>query len=247
METVIDHINENHANESGKYVKNIIFGGLDGIITTFSIIAASYGAGFEIKVIIIMGIANLIADGISMGMGDFLSSYYENLYIISEKEKEEKEYDVSNGYEVNEMIELYKNEGLDEEDAKGIVDIIKKPKYKDFFIKNMVYYELDLEIPPENFRKINMKEGSVTFISFSIFGFIPVLTYIIFYGAGSLNKNLIFGVTCFITCISMFMLGFSQAKITKQNGIKYGFMMLVNGSLAALCAFSIGYGLESLI
>ena len=65
-----------------------------------------------------MGIANLIVDGISMGMGDFLSSYYENLYIISEKEKEEKEYDVSKAYEVNEMIELYKNEGLDEEDVR---------------------------------------------------------------------------------------------------------------------------------
>ena len=50
------HIESNHAQSSGKYIKNIFFGGLDGIITTFSIIAASFGAGFEIKMIIIMGI-----------------------------------------------------------------------------------------------------------------------------------------------------------------------------------------------
>ena len=49
-----NHIKENHANSSGKYIKNIVFGGLDGIITTFSIIAASYGADFQIKLIIII-------------------------------------------------------------------------------------------------------------------------------------------------------------------------------------------------
>ena len=63
------------------YVKNIIYGGLDGIITTFSIIAAAVGANLEMKTIIAMGVANLIADGLSMGLGDYLSSHFENKYI----------------------------------------------------------------------------------------------------------------------------------------------------------------------
>ena len=57
---------------------------MDGIITTFSIIAAAVGASLDMKVIITMGVANLIADGISMGLGDYLSSTFEYKYIISE-------------------------------------------------------------------------------------------------------------------------------------------------------------------
>lgn len=242
---LVEHIKENHATSTGKYIKNIVFGGLDGIITTFSIIAASYGADFEIKLIIIMGVANLIADGISMGLGDFLSSYYENLYILSEFDKESYEYDNLYDYEVKEMVELYENEGIEKDDAKSIVSIISKPKYKDFFLKKMVSMELDLEVPDKNFKKINAKEGLTTFFSFLGFGFIPIFSYLMFYAGNSDNKNQIFGVTCFITALSMFLLGYIQAKITKQNGIKYGFMMLINGSFAATCAFSIGYGLES--
>lgn len=238
------HKNERHAKESGKYVKNIVFGGLDGIITTFSIIAAAYGANFENKLIIIMGVANLIADGISMGLGDFISSYYENLYILSERDKELYEYENNTIYEINEMIELYENEGLEKEDAKQIVYTIGQPKYKDYFIKTMVKYELDLEVPSDNFKIQNLKEGAITFLSFISYGFIPVLTYIIYYVSSNKNKNEVFIISCFITALSMFTLGFFQAKITNQNGVKYGLMMLFNGSLAATSAFLIGYALE---
>mgnify|MGYP003686470551 FL=1 len=142
-----NHLQENHAESTGKYIKNIVFGGLDGLITTFSIIAASFGADFEIKLIIIMGVANLIADGISMGFGEFISGYYENLYILSETEKEIFEYENNKDYEIDEMIELYKEQGINNEDSKKIVDIISIPKYKNYFIKTMVNYELDLDIP----------------------------------------------------------------------------------------------------
>jgi len=239
-----NHIETEHALLSGRYIKNIVYGGLDGIITTFSIIAASYGAGFELKLIIIMGVANLIADGFSMGLGDFFSSYFENLYILSEKEKEEYEYINNNEYEVNEMVELYEQQGLEHEDAQKIVDIVAAPKYQSYFIKTMVNYELGLEIPEGDYTKQNMKEGSITFGSFVSFGFIPVLPYIIFYSSGYDQQTNIFIIDCFITSIAMFFLGYTQAKITKQSKIKYGAIMCINGSFAALCAFLIGFGLE---
>lgn len=238
------HIENAHASLSGRYIKNIVYGGLDGIITTFSIIAAAYGADFEMKMIVIMGVANLIADGFSMGLGDFFSSYFENLYILSEKQKETHEYIHNKQYEVNEMVELYENQGLEQDDARKIVDIIAQSKYQSFFIKTMVNYELGLEIPGEDHTKESMKEGSVTFLSFISFGFIPVLPYIIFYSSSYEEHNNIFIIDCFITSIAMFFLGYTQAKITKQPKIKYGAIMCINGSFAALCAFLVGFGLE---
>ena len=87
-----EHIEANHASKNAKYIKSIVYGGLDGIITTFSIIAAAVGASLEMKYIISLGIANLFSDGLSMGLGDYLSSHFENKYINSEKAKEEHEY-----------------------------------------------------------------------------------------------------------------------------------------------------------
>ena len=145
------HLEAHHASSKAKYIKNVIFGGIDGIITTFSIIAACYGSKLEIKYIIAMGFANLVADAFSMGFGDFISSLFESKYIISEREKETWEYENNRGYELNEMIELYKKEGIEEQDSKKIVEILTyNDKYKDFFIKSMVNMELGLEIPEDN-------------------------------------------------------------------------------------------------
>jgi VIT1/CCC1 family predicted Fe2+/Mn2+ transporter len=55
-----------------KFLKAAVYGANDGIVTTFAVVAGVAGAGLPVKVIIILGIANMIADGVSMGIGDFL-------------------------------------------------------------------------------------------------------------------------------------------------------------------------------
>ena len=235
------HLEDQHASKNAKYVKNIIYGGLDGIITTFSIIAAAVGASLEMRLIIAMGVANLIADGISMGVGEYLSTTFENKYISSEKAKEEHEFDNNHDYEVEEMIELYQNEGLDLEDAKEIVNIYtSKDKYKPLFIKNMMAMELGLEINDDDPR-IN---GLVTFVAFLIFGFVPVLFYIIFYFSDYHDYNSIFIINCFITIITIFILGIVQAKITKQPLFISALKLTMNGVIASSMAFLIGWGIE---
>jgi vacuolar iron transporter family protein len=55
-----------------KYLKSAVFGASDGIITTFAIVAGVMGAGLAVEIILILGLANMVADGISMAVGDFL-------------------------------------------------------------------------------------------------------------------------------------------------------------------------------
>lgn len=242
-DTLTTHLEEDHAGSSAKYVKNIIYGGLDGIITTFSIIAAAVGASLEPKYIISMGFANLLADGISMGLGDYISSTFENKYILSEKKKEENEYVCNNSYEIQEMEELYQKEGLSEEDSKTIVDVLKsKPEYKPLFIRYMLKMELGLELPDEDDNP--KKDGMVTCLSFITFGFIPVLFYLIFYLSNYHNYNAQFIIISFITIISLFGLGWFQARITKQNVFRGGSIMVSMGVIASSVAFLIGWGIE---
>ena len=60
-----------------KFLGEFIYGSIDGIITTFSIVAGSIGGGLSKKVIIILGLSNVISDGFSMGISRYLSSSAE--------------------------------------------------------------------------------------------------------------------------------------------------------------------------
>lgn len=235
------HIEENHASKNAKYIKSIVYGGLDGIITTFSIIAAAVGASLEMKYIISLGIANLFSDGLSMGLGDYLSETFENDYIKSERDKEIHEYEVNRDYEIQELKELFEEEGLQKEDSEKIVDILaSKEEYKDVFIKYMLSLELGLELGDQD-PKVN---GLITFFSFIIFGSVPVLFYVIFYLFNYDNYESIFIINCFVSMITMFGLGVFQAKITKQNKVKGGLLVMFNGIVASSVAYLVGYSIQ---
>lgn len=70
---VVDKI-KSHFEE---YLREFVYGGIDGAITTFAVVAGATGAGFSATVVIVLGVANLIADGLSMGVGSYLSSKSE--------------------------------------------------------------------------------------------------------------------------------------------------------------------------
>lgn len=60
-----------------RYLGEFVYGAIDGTVTTFAVVAGAAGAGLNSKVIIILGIANLIADGFSMGASSYLSDKSE--------------------------------------------------------------------------------------------------------------------------------------------------------------------------
>lgn len=56
----------------GHYLRDIVYGGLDGVVTTLAIIAGTAGAALEPRIGLILGVANLVADGLSMGASNYL-------------------------------------------------------------------------------------------------------------------------------------------------------------------------------
>ena len=59
------------------YLSEFVYGGLDGAVTTFAVVAGATGARFDTKILLVLGFANLIADGFSMGVGSYLSTKSE--------------------------------------------------------------------------------------------------------------------------------------------------------------------------
>ncbi|MCR4327654.1 MAG: VIT1/CCC1 transporter family protein [Nanoarchaeota archaeon] len=105
----------------GKYLKSGVYGGLDGIITTFAIVAGVVGAGLSSSVILILGFANLIADGISMAVGDYLSTKSQGEYYKKDAKKvlaliaKNKKY--KKGIMLNDELELVFDKARPEKNA----------------------------------------------------------------------------------------------------------------------------------
>jgi len=83
---------EAHQSEGG-LLKPIIFGGLDGILTSFAIVAGAAGGNLAPEVVLVLGFSNIFADALSMGVGEFLSSKANNEWILSERAREAWEMD----------------------------------------------------------------------------------------------------------------------------------------------------------
>ncbi len=232
----------------GDVIKSIVFGGLDGIITTFAIVAAVAGASLDIRVIILLGFSNLLADAVSMGLGDYLSSSAELDYQRQERKKEMWEFTNDPEGEKGEMIELYVDKlGFSEEDARKVIDIYtSKPEYADAFVDHMCTVELEFMPPGDDENPA--WDGFVTFCSFIIFGSVPMWLYVIFFLAGYEDPDsdgVRFAVACVVTALTLFALGYVKATITKMgNAFKSGSLMMLNGSLAAASAYLVGWGLE---
>lgn len=234
---------ENHGGAGAEMIKSIVYGGLDGIVTSFAIIASVYGANMSAAVVLISGFSKLVGDALSMGLGDAISEHAEQRYIKGERQREQLEYTNMPEEEIEEMVRIYEKKGFTREEASEVMRLMtKKPEYTNYFIDHMMIQELDLVVPDEGDNPL--KNGAVSFISFVIFGAIPLIPYIFFYISDYDNKGGQFGIACAFTVVTLFMLGVSQALLIRQPWLKQGLLMILNGSLAAASAFLIGWGIQ---
>ncbi len=229
-----------HFSSKGRYLKSGVYGGLDGIITTFAIVAGVIGAGLSSTIILILGFANLIADGISMAMGDYLSIKSEGEYYNTEKGIEKKEAFENPKMEKRSLKSILFKKGFNIKDAEKISTLISKNKK--YQVEIMLHEELGLL--HENVHP--MRNASVTFFSFFIFGVVPLLFFLV----GSIFNTPItnaFLWASLLSGISMFSLGAIKSRITKKNWIKSGGETLLIGGIAATAAYFVGDLLSKII
>lgn len=237
----IANATEQHKLGQGKYIKSIVFGGLDGIITTFAIVAGVNGADLNADFVLVLGFANLLADGISMGFGDAISSQAELDYESGEVKREKWEFDNFPEGEVKEMMEIYTSKGVSEEDARIILTTMSK--YPDFFVEHMCVQELEIMAPSGDENPAI--DGLVTFASFLVFGFVPLFAYIILYTV-DVSSGVEFAVSCIFTVVTLFALGFVGAHLsggTQAGKLRNALKTLANGVIAAGSAYLVGWAL----
>lgn len=228
-----------HHKTQGQYIKSMVYGGLDGIITTFAVVAGVAGAKLEVMIVLILGFANLIADGLSMAVGDYLSTKAEMEFAQMERLREAWEVDNFPEGEKKEMVELYMDKGIAEEDATSMVAVLSK--YREAFIDVMMVEELGILQETES----PLKNALVTFFSFGIFGVVPLIIFVVTRWLPGLLVDS-FLIATVLTAATLFILGAVKARFTGMNWIKAGAEMLLVGGMAAAAAYGIGAALGNL-
>ncbi len=230
---------ETHQTAGGQYIKSAVYGGLDGIITTFAVVAGAAGASLGSGVVLILGFANLVADGLSMAIGDYLSTKAEQEYQEAERRREQWEIDHFPEGEKKEMIELYTAKGIPAEDARRIVEILAQhPKA---WAEVMLVEELGIVESDSS----PLANGLVTFCSFALFGLIPLLSYVLVRWVPLLSTYR-FAAACAATAFTLFVLGMAKVRLTGRSWILSGLETLTVGGIAAAAAYAVGVLLRGL-
>ena len=228
-----------HHEQSGGRLKGIVFGGLDGILTSFAIISGSVGANLGPVAMLALGVSNVLADALAMGAGEFLSSNSYNSYVRKEREREAWELQNYPAGEIAEMVELFVARGMSREDAEFVIQ--RMAKYKDFFVDLMMTEELSLPVPGDDDMLDSLKDGFTMFVSFTIFGMLPIIGFVV---AGALVPGLehvqLFYVACGITALNLVALGAFKARFHDKQYLRSGLETLALGGACAAVAYYVG-------
>lgn len=226
-----------HQRFGGTYIRDLVYGANDGIITTFAVVAGVAGASLSSTIVLVLGFANLLADGLAMALGNYLGTKSEADYITSERAMESWEIDHLPQEETAEIREIYRHKGFSGKDLDHAVSIITADKTR--WLNEMMTSELHL-IP--EFDAHPAKKGLATFIAFTTAGVLPLIPYVfshVFnYSLDARRYSLI------ATGIALFLVGSARTIITRRHPLRSGLEMLFVGGLAASAAYLVGYLLD---
>ncbi len=222
------------------YLKDFVYGAIDGAITTFAVVTGVAGAGLSSGVVIVLGLANLLADGFSMGVSNYLGTRAENQRIDSARAEEHREIQSYPDGEREEVRQIYERKGFSGEQLEMAVEVITADRER--WVDTMIQEEHGLSLTPVN----AWVAGSVTFGAFLLVGVIPLLTFL----ANWLMPGVIetpFMWSVLLTLVSFFVVGAFKGRYVNHSWYWSGLETLAVGAVAAGIAYGVGVLLRGLV
>lgn len=232
-ERELTHSEAHHHQTGGKYLADVIFGANDGVVTTFAVVAGASGAGLPAFVVVVLGLANLLADGLSMGLGNYLGQKSERDYQRRQRQREEDEVARLPDVETEEVAAVFRRWGFTGAALTEATRAITSDPTR--WVNFMMREELDIiEDQPAS----PARRGLATFLSFAAIGLLPLLPFLFgFYGPNTMLGSVA------ITAAALFIVGAARSLITVQTWYWGGIQMLGVGGIAAATAYLVGFAI----
>ena len=222
------------AGPTHNYLRDWIYGGIDGSVTTFAVVTGVVGAQLSPWIILILGFANLFADGFSMAASNFLGTKAE---LDDWRRLEAIEYrhiDLEPEGELEEVKQIFQLKGFDGEDLRRMVELVTSDRQR--WVRTMLTEEYGL---PREVRSPWIAALS-TFTAFVVCGLVPLLPYLLGFPQ-SLRMSIIMTATVF------FAIGSAKSKWSTTSWWQSGLTTFLVGAIAASLAYTTGLLLKTLL
>jgi VIT1/CCC1 family predicted Fe2+/Mn2+ transporter len=225
---------------ANKYQAEFIYGGIDGSVTTFAVVAGATGAHFNTNIIVILGLANLLADGFSMSVGSYLSSKAE-LHNY-QKLRQHEYWSIENRplEEEEEIRKIYEQKGFSGDTLDKIVQTLISQKH--IWVGEMMQNELKMV----ESNKTPLFKGLATYFAFVMIGLVPLLVYFIDLLLPGTSLPL-FLLSSILTIMAFVFIGYFKAYLNKVSRLKGIVETLALGGIAAFISYVAGTVLEKII
>ena len=221
--------------------EDFIYGSIDGTVTTFAVVAGVVGASLSTNIILILGFANMFADGFSMAVANYQSAKAHNEFVQMKRKQEEWEIDNLQEQEKQEIREIYSKKGFKDELLEEIVRMITSRRK--VWVDTMMREELGL-IEDE---KRPLDSAISTFIGFNIVGLVPLIPFLAFFVLGINANSEAFYYSVIATGAAFFIVGLVKGRIVQKSLLRSGLYTLIIGTTAASVAYIVGYLLNLVI
>lgn len=215
------------------YIRDFIYGGIDGSVTTFAVVSGVAGAELSTVIVLILGFANLIADGFSMAASNFLGTKAEHDDYRRIEAIERRHIDVAPEGEREEVRQIFINKGFEGEALEQAVELITSDK--EIWVKTMLAEEYGLAAEIRS----PWKAALSTFAAFLICGLIPLVPYLFAIGSK-------FQISAILTGITFFLIGSLKSYWSTSSWLRSGMETLLVGGLAASLAYAVGVLLKGI-
>ena len=212
----------------GNFLREIVFGANDGLVSNVALVAGIAGGTNDPKIILLGGIAGLVAGAISMSLGAYVSSKSEHEFREAEEQRERWEVEHMRDAELQETRHIFRLKGITGPLLDEVVEAVSRDHEQ--WIKLMMTEELGFPNEPPKPKVAAMIMG----IAFAIAATFPVAPYLVTEG----NAALIASVS--LTAAALFGVGALRASLTSGSMARKGVEMVALGGFAVIAANLIG-------
>ena len=212
-------------------LSDAVLGGIDGCVTTFAVVSGAFGAGFSSSVALVLGFANLFADGFSMGISNYESIKVQQEFAEDIRKTEENHIDEIPAGEREEIRQIFQQKGFKGEILSEIVETISKDRQ--LWVETMLTEEHGLQ----RHGPSPLRSASVTFAAFVLVGMMPLVPFLI----PALEMKCQFILSFFLAGIMFFLIGMLKSFIFVKPLFRSGLSTLLTGGMAAGIAFLTGH------
>jgi vacuolar iron transporter family protein len=220
------------------YLRDFIYGGVDGVITTFAVVSGVAGAGLASGIVIILGGANLLADGFSMAVSNYLGTRAERERIERARRIERTHIEIYPDGEREEIRQIFAAKGFTTRELDQIVAVVTSDRAR--WIDTMIQEEYGLRLE----ERSPLRAAAVTFGAFLSLGALPLAAFLPVFWIVNANFRPYFWSTI-LTAVSLFFVGAIKARFLSMKWYRAGAETLVIGGAAASLAYIVGSLLAS--